>query len=276
PMRTGRYSGHRLQFVLSCQPFSCLRERTIMRRLLLVIFLLSLAGGALFLGRPPAAPGAKKSGQATPEWIWITAEAKDNERAFFRKTFEIKGPIKSAVVTAACDNHVTLFVNGKHLLQHDEWSEPASEKITEKLHKGKNVLAARCSNDGGPAGFLLHLSIELADGSKQTVVTDTSWLAAADPKEDWRKLDYNAAGWKKSHSLGKMGIAPWGDVALGSGRGASATLPEAITTAPGFRVELLYSVPKGKQGSWVSMTPDPRGRLIVSDQYGSLYRVTPG
>lgn len=24
------------------------------------------------------------------------------------------------------------------------------------------------------------------------------------------------------------------------------------------------------------MTPDPQGRLIVSDQYGSLYRVTPG
>ena len=44
----------------------------------------------------------------------------------------------------------------------------------------------------------------------------------------------------------------------------------------GFKVELLYSVPKAKQGSWVSMTPDPKGRLVVSDQYGSLYRVTPG
>ena len=40
----------------------------------------------------------------------------------------------------------------------------------------------------------------------------------------------------------------------------------------GFQVEKLYDVPK-EQGSWVSMTTDPRGRLIVSDQYGSLYRI---
>ena len=43
----------------------------------------------------------------------------------------------------------------------------------------------------------------------------------------------------------------------------------------GFAVELLYSVPKGAQGSWVNLCVDPKGRLIVSDQYGALYRVSP-
>src|SRR5262245_10166625 len=42
-----------------------------------------------------------------------------------------------------------------------------------------------------------------------------------------------------------------------------------------FRVELVYSVPREEQGSWVSITLDPKGRLIVSDQYGKLFRVTP-
>ena len=41
----------------------------------------------------------------------------------------------------------------------------------------------------------------------------------------------------------------------------------------GFRVEMLYNVPRKTQGSWVNMTVDPKGRLIVSDQYGKLYRV---
>ncbi len=51
--------------------------------------------------------------------------------------------------------------------------------------------------------------------------------------------------------------------------------PAARIKAPkGFQVDLLYSVPQEQQGSWVNMTVDPRGRLIVSDQYGSLYRVT--
>ncbi len=54
-----------------------------------------------------------------------------------------------------------------------------------------------------------------------------------------------------------------------------ATDVNTLKVIPGFEVELLYSVPKESQGSWVSMTVDPKGRLIVSDQYGGLYRVTP-
>lgn len=53
-----------------------------------------------------------------------------------------------------------------------------------------------------------------------------------------------------------------------------ATAPEAIVTLPGYKVERLYSVPAAHQGSWVNMTFDPKGRLIVSDQNGSLFRVT--
>src|SRR4030095_7302784 len=48
----------------------------------------------------------------------------------------------------------------------------------------------------------------------------------------------------------------------------------AIKIAKDFAIELLYTVPREPQGSWVSMCLDPKGRLIVSDQNGSLYRVT--
>jgi putative heme-binding domain-containing protein len=55
----------------------------------------------------------------------------------------------------------------------------------------------------------------------------------------------------------------------------AATPAEQLKIAKGFKAELLYSVPKDKEGSWVSMCADPKGRLIVSDQYGPLYRITP-
>lgn len=42
-----------------------------------------------------------------------------------------------------------------------------------------------------------------------------------------------------------------------------------------FKVELMYSVPRDEQGSWVAITVDDYGRLITSDQNGQLYRVTP-
>lgn len=47
-----------------------------------------------------------------------------------------------------------------------------------------------------------------------------------------------------------------------------------LNVADGFKVDLLYSVPKEEQGSWVSMTFDDRGRILTSDQYGGLYRLT--
>lgn len=54
-----------------------------------------------------------------------------------------------------------------------------------------------------------------------------------------------------------------------------ATPVDKIKIAKGFKAELLYSVPKEQEGSWVSMTQDDKGRLICSDQYGALYRITP-
>ncbi|QNF35385.1 c-type cytochrome [Adhaeribacter swui] len=41
----------------------------------------------------------------------------------------------------------------------------------------------------------------------------------------------------------------------------------------GYKAEHLYSPSENKQGSWVAMAFDDKGRLITSDQYGSLYRM---
>ncbi|MCF6310909.1 MAG: c-type cytochrome [Verrucomicrobiales bacterium] len=56
---------------------------------------------------------------------------------------------------------------------------------------------------------------------------------------------------------------------------SQATPAAELKVKEGFKVELLYSVPKPEQGSWVSLCYDNRGRLIVSDQYGKLYRMNP-
>ncbi len=52
-----------------------------------------------------------------------------------------------------------------------------------------------------------------------------------------------------------------------------STPPEAFRVPEGFKVELVYEVPMETQGSWVAMATDRDGTLIVSDQYGGLYRV---
>ncbi len=55
--------------------------------------------------------------------------------------------------------------------------------------------------------------------------------------------------------------------------GLGVTSPEQFSTADGFTVDLVHEVPAETQGSWVSLTVDPQGRLIACDQYGGLFRI---
>lgn len=51
-----------------------------------------------------------------------------------------------------------------------------------------------------------------------------------------------------------------------------ATPIDRIKVLRDFRVELVYSVPGGDQGSWVNLCLDDKGRILASDQYGGLFR----
>ncbi|HEY0108937.1 MAG TPA: heme-binding protein, partial [Fibrella sp.] len=49
---------------------------------------------------------------------------------------------------------------------------------------------------------------------------------------------------------------------------------DKLKLQPGFKAEHLYSPSENKQGSWVAMAFDDKGRMIASDQYGGLFRLT--
>lgn len=63
---------------------------------------------------------------------------------------------------------------------------------------------------------------------------------------------------------------------VGPAIGANVATPVSnIKALKDFKVELLYSVPGGEQGSWAALCNDPKGRIYACDQYGDLYRFTP-
>ena len=51
-----------------------------------------------------------------------------------------------------------------------------------------------------------------------------------------------------------------------------ATPIDSISVKKGFEVELLFTVPKERLGSWVNLCLDDKNRIIASDQFGGLYR----
>ncbi|MGY8769619.1 MAG: c-type cytochrome [Pirellulales bacterium] len=214
----------------------------------------------------------------TPSWIWSESNSKQGQVIHLRKEITVDDRIVTAKLQATADNHITVFVNGKAVLSNDEWANLAVADITKHTTEKKFVVSATARNDGGIAAMLLRLEITLKNGKKKTIVSDASWKTSEDKSGDWQKVGFNETAWSPVHVLGKLGMGPWGDVTKNriAGVPGEATAAENITTLPGFEVERLYSVPKSEQGSWVSMTADPQGRLICCDQGGGLYRVTPG
>src|SRR5262249_1941809 len=144
----------------------------------------------------------------------------------------------------------------------------------------KHVLAVKAQNHGGAAGMLLRLTFLGPRGPVQAVETDATWKAAENAPKDWAEPNFDDKKWASAVVVAPLGGAPSASVkedtlvAAARQKPPSATPAEKIRVAKDFKVELLYSVPKNQQGSWVSMCADPRGRLIVSDQYGGLFRVT--
>jgi len=220
---------------------------------------------ALFLSVAVVAPLAS----AAPQWIWLSKQAKDQEKVTLRREFEVSGEVKAATLSVSCDNAAKIFLNEKAAGETTAWETPFKGDVKALVQPGKNQLRFEASNLGGIAAAVAQLTIELANGTKLAIETNADWQAAP----------VGSTAWQKAVVVANYGDEPWGTVFTGGGaKGVAsaekAAAPESLSVPEGFKVELLYTVPKATQGSWVSLTPDPKGRLIACDQYGAIYRLT--
>jgi putative heme-binding domain-containing protein len=223
---------------------------------------------------------ANVAAQSTPNWIWL-GPATDDQEVVFQKTFEVSATPASAVLSGSCDNHMVVSVNGERVGSHDSWEEVVSLDVSDALLSGKNTIEVRARNDGGVAGLALRLAF--ADG--RTIVTDESWQAALpNPAMKGWWSDVTVLGPVGSEDLvwsNNVSIASYdenaGTMRADKGGGPQAPqVAEGLTLPDGFEADLLYTVPNGMQGSWVSLAKDDQGRLYTSDQgKRGIYRVTP-
>ena len=202
--------------------------------------------------------------QAAPNWIWTGKTAKDGEKATFKKTFKLTDAVLTAQLSFTCDNGSVAYLNGAKVADNADWNKPTKVDLSKLLKVGENELRFEASNEGAVAGFVATLKIETTDGKKSTIETGADWSAVLTGSKDF----------KPAVEIAAYGAEPWGKAL--SGEGGTEKVPDSaqIQLVPGFSSELLYTVPKAQQGSWVAITEDDKGRLITSDQYGGIYRIT--
>ncbi len=172
-------------------------------------------------------------------------------------------------------NNLTHKVDGKitaHIIDHDKAGRSMEGLLAIQIHRGpamsvqiKDIMLKELP-DGGEISF-----------EKTNVPNDAQMIekpapkgkgkgaAKAMPKGKGKAAKAKAAPKKKGRAK-EVGPAIGQNI---------ATPVDRIKTLPGFKAELLYSVPGGDQGSWVALCSDPDGKIYASDQYGDLYSFNP-
>jgi putative heme-binding domain-containing protein len=219
-----------------------------------------------------------KAADPVGQWIWVKGAGTSNDHFYFRKTFDIQGgakALKGSMLTASCDNNLIVTLNGKVVARSSEWQQPAKAPVHSLLKPKGNVIAIEGWNAGGQAALYAKIEIQLGKKKKQVITTDASWQVSTKKVKGWTQASFDAKSWPKAVSIGKMGMQPWGNVLSGAaGGGRPAKANQDVRAPEGFKVESIYTVPKGEQGSWVSLTVDGKGDLIAADQGGKgLYRI---
>jgi len=171
------------------------------------------------------AAGADKPGPAGFDgacWVWApTQDTTPPEGACYMRgslTLPDGAKVKSAEIAITADNLFSLYVNGKYAGQGDSdpdgWNKPRRLDVTDMLQAGKNVLAVEAVNTApGPAGVILKLSAELADGRQMTFATNPDWRSTDKQVKDWQLPGFDDTHWWQVRVQALYGAAPWGKFA---------------------------------------------------------------
>ncbi|MGL4463849.1 MAG: hypothetical protein ACRC1K_16970, partial [Planctomycetia bacterium] len=235
-------------------------------------------------GRPtPVAPKVKDDGPA-PFWIWGADEGSDYR---LRHTFTLKpGTYLKAVLEVTCDNKAAVKLNGKKATEVTDWKTPVKTDVAKLLKDGENTIVVDARNEDGPGGLVLRLTAKAADGAATVVLSDATWttsvLPAVKPVDPEKRAKAKKAKRKDAADAGKPGdadsavdepkweavkvVAKYGDDPWKDAFAAAGPENSPFQTLEGYRVERLFTVPKEELGSWVSLTVDPKGRLLACDQ----------
>lgn len=147
--------------------------------------------------------------QDVPHWIWYPeTPIADNATRYFRQTFEVQGRIRRARVLVTGDDAFTLWLNGREVARG---GQPILREVdvTAQLRPGRNVLAAEVFNAIAPAGLLLELRTDYADGRVVRLFSDRSWRCHREPLPGWQSVDFDHSGWAQAVEQGDVYAGPW-------------------------------------------------------------------
>jgi alpha-L-rhamnosidase len=175
-------------------------------------------------------------------WIWSATTPAESR--WFRTSLDLPADAVRARLVATADDDFTLYVNGTEAVhvpeQVDVWKVGQRADVT-RLVGRRIVLAARATNrSAGPAGLLLRLVVDLADGQRE-IVTGPGWKVAETEQAGWQAPDFDDSGWAAATVLDPYGQGPWGSNVTVGEQPAPLLRKEFTLTKPVSRARLYVS-----------------------------------
>ena len=118
-------------------------------------------GGTRQARRPNKKPPRPED--AVAQWIWLNEGDQPADKVYFRKEID-SGGVGAARLYAACDDRMKIFVDGKEVIAHGNWSKPVFVDLSKHLDlddpQKKHILAVEGENGQSAAGLLVKLDFE--------------------------------------------------------------------------------------------------------------------
>lgn len=145
-----------------------------------------------------------------PWWIWAPLQGDPRryppEVCYFRKEFNIKGSVLSALLIIAAKDDYQLYVNGRYVGSGDPKSYNVLKEydVTKMMRDGKNVIAIRGVVSGGLRGVYVQGRV-VYENKKEVVelgiVSDEEWQVSRKRIGGWNKADLNTSDWEYAQVL---------------------------------------------------------------------------
>jgi alpha-L-rhamnosidase len=160
-------------------------------------------------------------------WIWYpegspASSAPVATRYFLRQvTIPANENLARASFLITADDQWLAYVNGQEVGessgQANAWTQAQQLDISSELHAGTNTIAVAATNAGGPGSWIGTISLEYADGTTSTVITDSSWQSSQTDPAGWQDPGFDDSSWPAALSVDPYGSGPWGtSVSVGS------------------------------------------------------------
>ena len=184
--------------------------RTHLRLALSTLAMVAALGGAM--AQPTWYPPTEPSPFIPDAAHWVVG--KGGKTMQFRGTWDIKGPVKRAVLMVAPSQTTRLYLNGRLTLEaYDPLQAlPAWAEGGDRLQPGKVFVAARVYSEWRPALYS-QMRVEYADGTVEDLTTKLGWEWCEKPGDDWATNPQAAGDWQpveESGGYGKEGSGVWG------------------------------------------------------------------